>query len=363
MSRKMKNSLLTPELKRPLDRLSLGNDAAAINSLVGFLNSPLMETAAPKTSDGEMDAATALMQTTPTDEAQAAQVSANPNARHKAGPPLSVTPVVSTAAESALPSFVPAPTLSKVFFTGGLCVGKDYVATLAGLPIEGFARPLYALAQHFFGTPVDANNNNKDGVPGMRAFLQTVGQWGRGTVNAQYPVTPARAAFAYVVRSLGASGMLPTDLGVAWDTFGSNENIWLDAALSRIAAAGTERISITNVRFGNEFKRLTQAGFTNFHVITTPAERIERLAKRGLTPQSPVLADVSEHLARALDKKVIEQLSGSRNGPKMRVIWNSSSPCPSARLWTLAEWTAANTAGTATEQPISDVSAADFSLE
>jgi hypothetical protein len=362
----MKNSLLTPELKRPLDRSSLGNDAAAVNALTSFLNSPLMETAAPEARNGEMDAATALMQTTPTDEAQAAQVSANPNARHKPAAAIptaaSVAPV-SGGGTSALPSFVPAPALNKVFFTGGLCVGKDYVAALAGLPVEGFARPLYALANHFFGgVGISATDPNKDIVPGMRAFLQTVGQWGRGTVNAQYPVTPTRAVFIAAVRSLGASGALPADLGVNWSTFGINENIWLDAALARIADAGTERISITNVRFANEFKRLSEAGFTNFHVITTPAERIERLAKRGLTPQSPVLKDISEHLAQALDKKVIEQLSGSRKGPKMRVIWNSSAPCPSARLWTLAEWTAANAAGPAAIIE-SDISAADFSLE
>jgi hypothetical protein len=360
----MKNSLLTPELKRPLDRSSLGNDAAAINSLVGFLNSPLMETAAPEARNGEMDAATALMQTTPTNESQAAQVSANPNARHKPAGPMPATPpaalvVPGSGVASALPSFVPAPALNKVFFTGGLAVGKDHMAGVAGLPIEGLARPLYALANLFFAASVDANGN-KDALPGMRAFLQTVGQWGRGTINAQYPVSPARAAFIGMIRSL--AGALPGNLGVDWASFGINENIWLDAALVRIAAAGPERISITNVRFANEFAQLTKLGWTNFHVITTPAERIERLAKRGLTPESPVLKDTSEQLSRALDNQVIKQLSTVRNGAKMRVIWNSAAPCPSTRLWTLAEWTAANAAGSPIAEP-TDIAVTDFSLE
>jgi hypothetical protein len=260
-----------------------------------------------------------------------------------------------------MPSFVPAPApaLSKVFFTGGLAVGKDHMAGVAGLPIEGLARPLYALANLFFAASVDANGN-KDALPGMRAFLQTVGQWGRGTINAQYPVSPARAAFIGMIRSL--AGTLPGNLGVDWASFGINENIWLDAALVRIAAAGPERISITNVRFANEFAQLTKLGWTNFHVITTPAERIERLAKRGLTPESPVLKDTSEQLSRALDNQVIKQLSTVRNGAKMRVIWNSAAPCPSTRLWTLAEWTAANAAGSPIAEP-TDIAVTDFSLE
>jgi hypothetical protein len=324
--------MLAGELKRPMDKSALGNDVAALNNLCAFLNSPLMATtqegegaaplSAPPIPEGPTNLAAALHSTLPVESPS----------------PAPASPVKQGAVARPLPLPVVAPTtidIRHAFYTGRICSGKDYVAGLTGAHIEGFARPLYSLATFFFGVPMD-NLTNKD-LPGMREFLQRAGQWGRGLVDAQHPYTTERAIFITAVRSLAASGLLEKSLGVDWEQFGRNENIWLDAALSRVAAE-TGRVAITNVRFGNEFKKLTEVGYSNWHVMTTPKEWQARLAARKIEPNDPVLKDTSEQLAASLDTQVVKTISKQKNGAKLRVIWNSDTPPPSPRLWTVAEF-------------------------
>lgn len=315
------NELSETKLLKPLDKANLGGDVAALNHLIGFLNDPRV-TGADSTPDAKGSDA-------PTDIASAVagvEIPFTPP-----GPAVLVAPPVR---EVAPPTSLD---LRKFFLTGKLCSGKDFVASKVGATIEGFSVPLYALATHFFGIEVDANTN-KDSIPGMRAFLQTVGNWGRGTVSAQYPVSPARATFIAAIRSLGAAGALDNRLGVMWGDYGWKENIWLNAALYRVQAAGAEINAITNVRFPNEFKRLTELGWANWHVMTHPKEWEARLAARKLKPDAAVLKDNSEALAAQLDAQVVKEISARKSGPKLRVVWNSNSPVPSARLWTLAEF-------------------------
>jgi hypothetical protein len=313
-----------------MDKMALGNDVAAINNLVGFLNSPLN---AGELAPGEISVAEAMANTLPDANEQASQAAANPRARQPVSK-IAALPEPEPTLEEA-PGF----NMARAFYTGRLCVGKDYVAKLTGAKIEGFAEPLYALAEYFFGVKVTADKN-KD-LPGMRAFLQTVGQWGRGAVSKEYPFSAARAAFIGAVRSAGANDEFSPNLGVNWADYGCTENLWLNAALVRIAVAKHERVAITNVRFSNEHKELMAQGFVNWHVMTSPKEWQERLEKRGLKVDAPVLKDTSEQLAAHLDRQVIDEISRSKNGRKLRVIWNSATPCPSARLWTVSQFLAA----------------------
>lgn len=238
--------------------------------------------------------------------------------------------------------FIPVPAvpmvtlgLRKIFFTGRICAGKDYLAAQANRQIFGFADPLYYLATHFFGVEVTATAN-KD-LPGMREFLQKVGQWGRGTLDAKYPLTTERAIFVTMIRSLAAAGAIAGQ-EVEWKDFGSTADIWLEAALKR--AAGSPNAAITNVRFDNEFKRLKDEGWQHWHIVTSTNEWTTRIAKRGLTPQSPQVTDLSEKLSSALDAQVIKKVSGKQSGPKIHAVWNSSAPAPSPRIYTVAEFLA-----------------------
>lgn len=220
---------------------------------------------------------------------------------------------------------------AKLCFTGRTHIGKDYVAAQLGAKIFGFADPLYDVLQHFFGT------RQRD-LPGAREFLQKVGQWGRGEVSAAYPLSPERAAFTMWIHTAAGEGKLPAY--VNWSAFGVNQDIWLEACLTRVndfvSVYPNQRVAISNVRFQNELKRLVAEGFIHTHVICSPATWNQRLAKDKIEANAPLLNDLSERLAQQLDTNVVRQLS-SRQGGKLRCVWNDTVKIPSPRLMTLAE--------------------------
>lgn len=224
---------------------------------------------------------------------------------------------------------------AKIFYTGRLKAGKDFVATKSGATIFSFAEPLYFLLRYFFGvTDKDAN--------GAREFLQRTGQWGRGVVNAEYPLSTERATFLRMMAGqincrFGEHAELDA-LMVDWDDFGVNNDIWLNSLVTRMEASSAARKATTNVRFSHEFKRLTEAGYLHYHVMTSPREWEDRIKVAGLDPQNPALHGYSESLAISLDKKVIAATMKQRTGGKLNVIWNSTKPVPSPRLYTVDEF-------------------------
>ena len=210
---------------------------------------------------------------------------------------------------------------AKIFTTGRLAVGKDTFLNKIGRPIQGFADPLYAIQKAFFGT-----DDKK--APGARAFLQQVGQWGRGTVTDKYPITAERAVFVTLIAAMGES----LGFDVDWKAFGKTDSIWVDALISRTAAL--DRLGVSNVRFKNEREALTDAGFTHFHVMCSPQTLAARHAAAGIPANSPTLTDISEQMAISLDKAALD--AGSKPGNKLRVIWSDDKiKSPSARFITL----------------------------
>lgn len=301
---------------RAIDPSKIGPEVGALNNLMTILNNPAITGAAvPKPGDDEEgEGATQL----PADPAVAASRVATPKA-------------------SAAPARRKITGL-KFAFTGRLKSGKDYVAAALNAKIFGFAEPLYALQDHFFGTHAVTDPKQKD-IPGARQFLQTVGQWGWGALNDKYPLTPARAVFNTMIRSLGAAGVFPAHLQVDWESFGRDKEIWVKAAFRRIddfmAANPGQRVAIVNARFQHEFNPLKEAGFEHYHIMCSHKTWAERLAKANLTDKSPAVTDISESLAHALDQNVIKQISAQKSGPMLKAIWNDSTQAPSQRLYTL----------------------------
>ncbi len=69
---------------------------------------------------------------------------------------------------------------------------------------------------------------------------------------------------------------------------------------------------------------------------------MKRLASKKIDPKSPVLNDVSEKMAQALNHRVQKILSTERIGKKLKVIWNDDEVAnPSPRFWSTAEFCAA----------------------
>jgi hypothetical protein len=324
------SGILKPtKLARPMDRSNMGHEVAALNATLALLNNPAL-TGAEVPAEEKANTRVA-----PADRHGATLRTSDPIME------IPNKPVVVVAHSSQpVPSapIIP-PDLRRVFYTGRLCVGKDYIAAATGAKLFGYADPLYYLCKKFFNLDV-TSTEGKD-KPGIRATLQAFGQWGRGEVNEQYPLTPARACFVTMIHSLAAAGALDESFGVDWASYGRNQNIWLDAGLMRVEsyiAGGGSNVAITNVRFENEYHALRKAGWVHFHVMCSPAAWKDRLAKRGLTTDSPTLKDMSEKLAAGMDRDVVNKVSASKQGVRLHVIWNDSAPAPSQRLYTFNQF-------------------------
>lgn len=225
------------------------------------------------------------------------------------------------------------PLMPRVFTTGRMKVGKDFLLAGAGFDILGFADPLYQLAHYFFGEhPKDVTRN----------FLQTCGQWGRGEVSAAYPLTAERATFISMVRSLGGCKAFDNfNSEVDFDRFGLDKDIWIAALLRRAEkyAHAHAQLGVSNCRFQNEFDLLKPAGFTHFHVMCSPASWLIRLKKAGIDPNSALAKDVSEKQAMDFDASVYKTIARQRTGPKLRVVWcDDVVRPPSNRLLTISEF-------------------------
>lgn len=194
--------------------------------------------------------------------------------------------------------------------------GKDFVADQHDFFKVGFADPMYDIAEFFFGT----SDKSK---PGIRKFLQNIGQWGRGhyepaktatfvdvngksheiVINDDYEFNARRAVFCDLIRQEGNRIVSSSEYrDVDWSMFGFTENFWVDVLLKRVDAfriLGHEKIAVTNVRFPNELEALYRYGFTHFHVMCSHSTRVQRLGD-GYIPSRD--GDISERMAHHLDK-------------------------------------------------------------
>lgn len=256
-----------------------------------------------------------------------------------------VTKPVMIPPPAAIPDSLPTlPVVGKrVFFTGSLAVGKDYVAEQVGAPIFGFADPIYAIATYLFGVEV-TSTKNKD-LPGMRTLLQQTGQWGRNDIDDKYPYTVERATFCLMIRSLGTAGVIDPEgkWKVDWKNFGLDPLIWTTSMLARVneyfTKTASNRVSNTNVRFKHEYGALIENNWEHYHVMCSPQTWAQRLSSKKLTPESPQIRDKSEHMAAALNQNVTKLISREPRGKMLKVIWNDTNVAPpSPRILTLAQF-------------------------
>lgn len=326
---------LTPQpLKGAESKLGGGNnEAAALRALVNGLNTP-------QAMEPNQDPLKINRRVAP-------EIQAETDAILRGGATL-VQGVPPTPAPVAHPQsgFLAAPVdFTRTFFTGRLFAGKDHCADAAGYVKVGLADPIYSVVSKMTGVEI-TSTKGKD-VPGIRALLQAVGQYGRGTVSAQYPWTMTRIIFLDFVKAL-----FP-DLWAMG--YGQKDSFWIERFMETVDALGAgARVACTNVRFKNEFDELRGQGFQHWHVMTSAAEWNARLAAKGMNAQSKELNDVSEEFAKGVDKEIAGKLRVP--GGKLRCIWNSNTPVPSPRLYSVAEFVArVNTAPEAQPSAQADV--------
>lgn len=343
MPENIQDALKPTPLKRPMDRSQMGGDVAALNSLIKLMNDPRITGAEvpkgvvpndnpilarenakyPGTSHAYDDKPLRVEQ----DATGATMIAVDPavSAIKAKAPVAPATPVAD------MPTTVRNP--AKIFYTGLIGVGKDYVAEATNAAIFGFADPIYHLAEYFFGITVNSKTG-KD-IPGVRQFLQMAGQWGRAEVSEQYPLTPARACFISMIRSLGEAARFDARYEIDWSAFGRDSHFWVNGVVKRatahLQANPTSRVASTNVRFQPEYKSLSGLGWTHYHVMCSPETRRSRV--KALTDK-----DTTEAMANHLNNDVMKRISAQPTGAKLRVIWNDTAKIPSPRLYTLSEF-------------------------
>jgi hypothetical protein len=243
----------------------------------------------------------------------------------------------------------------KYCLTGKLRSGKDFAAKLCEGTILSFADPFYAVGKSLFGIGVEGKDDPKNS---LRKFYQNMGEWGKGTVDEQHPLTMERANFTLLMRAHGAE---LCDVLVDWRSYGHNTNIWLESLLARSMQLTGENnhtidfddegqpvsqsvplnnvdVFVTNVRYRFEMQELRQNGFDHFHSMCSEQTYIERLRQVGINLGDQRLKHISEKLANDLDREVMNIIRLHPTGPKLKVIWNDNRPSPSDRLFSLDEF-------------------------
>lgn len=214
-------------------------------------------------------------------------------------------------------------------FSGRMFAGKDFVAKSAGLTIKGFADPIYQLCEFFNGT---ANKS----VPGIRRFLQQIGQWGWGCVSETYPHSTERATITRAIREHGKE-MTRDFRWVDWSEYGKRQDFWVNIALTGLGLTARSNgqsflfaemnrrepyeLAITNSRFEHELLPCLNAGFSHFHVRCTEETRRLRMTLAGYEFRPQDDEDASEQMARRLDMDM----------PESQVIWNDAEPMPAGK--------------------------------
>lgn len=205
----------------------------------------------------------------------------------------------------------------RVAFVGPLGVGKDHVAAQLGGTVIGFADPLYQLARVFFPHVNCADKT----APGVRALLQQLGQYGRGTVSERYPLTAERGLVEASIRMTAGQADTLSRFGVNWNDFGRNPDIWVEALIFR-ASQIDGKVLVTNCRFENELEALRKAGFVTVGVACKRSTLAQRQNGRATANDTH---DVSENLGkRAFEAFFHQTLAQEVDG----YVWNDEGPAP-----------------------------------
>lgn len=239
-----------------------------------------------------------------------------------------------------------------------MLAGKDHVAkSCRSFPLNP-ADPIYLLAQRILGT-------SDKSAPGVRRFMQLVGQWGWGCLSNEYPLSVERALFIDKLRFMGLQGgwlSFPDGkTGIPWDTFldfGREKEFWINILIYRLkqllqhqqqciewlkaegstakqhlalqpdAVAHASRplnLCVSSVRYEHELSPLKHHGFEHYLVMCSEETRQERMKAKGYQPNLQDANDISESLARKLATTL----------PDNQIIWNDHRPMPEGKSYHL----------------------------
>src|SRR6267142_4371190 len=320
----MTNSIkdaLRPNLIRPLDKSALSNDSATLRALTGMLNNPAITGAVvPKDEQQTVlpPGGIAAPEFSPIPGPAAATPFPAQSPQSPSPGPAAVTQSLEATKALSTPAQQSVKVGSRLLFTGrGL---RDTVKSIGAIEYN-IAAPVLRLAQKFFNASVFLENDAFHANPGATSFLATVKAWGSGEISAAFPITPARAIFVQMIRSLaGISEALPA--GPNWKRFGSDEGFWIDACVNVAKNdGGGSRVVITGISNKFEYDYIRAQEFSHWHIMARPG-----------------IGGNVDALSGSFDNDITKQVSVTRNGPKLRCIWKDTTPPISGRLWALADF-------------------------
>ena len=202
--------------------------------------------------------------------------------------------------------------MKKFALSGLMFSGKDFVADTAKLKKLTVAGPIYELAKSLTGVGRDQPN-----TPGLRALWQSIGQWGWGSISAQYPLTAERALLTRDIRNHGHE-MAPSYAWVEWHKYGTRKDFWIATMLHDLAARpdedfeGYNGVVMSSTRFRHELEPLKANGFEHYLVACHEDTRRARMAAAGCNYSERELNDESERMSLDLLTEL----------PRHRIIWN-----------------------------------------
>lgn len=239
--------------------------------------------------------------------------------------------------------------------------GKDHVAKLANCHTLNPADPIYQIAQRVLGT-------DDKSAPGVRRFMQLVGQWGWGCMSQDYPLSIERTLFIDKLCYMGLNGgsmVFKDSTELPWHSmldFGQSREFWVNLLLARLtqlrshqqhritwlAQGGVKakefaklypeqvkrtheplRVAVSSVRYEHELKPLAEHGFQHYLVLCSEETRRERMAAKGYATNTTESVDISEQLARDLVGTMDDR----------RIIWNDHRSMPEGKSYlSLAEF-------------------------
>jgi hypothetical protein len=211
-------------------------------------------------------------------------------------------PIVDSPLSQTARSAPTAP--NRILLTGRSGVGKSWLAAQVPLAsvveltdsIDRFLRDFYP--------------DLETGSPLLLNFRETIKAWGDGVITDKYPLSPARFLFTEFVRG-------------RWPGFGTT-SYWA----SQLVDCGPDgKTIVTRVESSADFRALVAAGFKHYHVVTSTNTMAARQQRK----------NADNRLALSLDADVIKKLSSNRQGPRLNVIWNDTTPA-SPRVFTVAQW-------------------------
>jgi len=229
----------------------------------------------------------------------------------------------------------------RVALAGRIRAGKDYVAGQLPFTKVSLSTPLEQLIRIIFG---EVPRNSL----GYRQLQQKIGQYGRGIINQDYPLSPERFALTEAVRRIGPSIW---DAGkVDWKRFGVDPKFWtyylhqVPPVHNPNPRCEDRDLVLTNARLEADFEDLEERGWDIYLVLCTWETRYERLEQLGERPDrvSDIYdpreehdhVDISEKVATFAGNSILytDKFGVDPDWPLDRVIWNDDRDPPGGSI-------------------------------